>query len=72
MAHKYTIMVVSKGEGDYQTEDGLMEEIQAFAMDLRERSKGKAFVLVNTEYGVDPNEYAKTLDHLKKIGDQSS
>ena len=71
MAHKYTILVVSKEEGDYQTEDALMQEIQDFAMGLRDSHKEKAFVFVGTEFGVDPNEYAKTLEHAKKIADVS-
>jgi len=71
MAHKYTILVVSKEDGDFQTEDGLMQEIQDFAMKLREENKDKAFVFVGTEFGVDPNEFAKTLEHAKKIADAS-
>jgi len=71
MAHKYTILVVSKEDGDYQTEDDLMQKIQDFAMELRSQNQKKAFVFVGTEYGVDPNEYAKTLEHAKKIADVS-
>lgn len=71
MAHKYTILVVSKEEGDFRTEDDLMQKIQEFARELREKSKDKAFVFVGTEFGVDPNEYAKTLEHAKKIDEVS-
>ena len=66
MAHKYTILVVSKEEGDFQTEDDLMQKIQDFAMELRSQNKEKAFVFVGTEFGVDPNEYAKILEKAKK------
>jgi hypothetical protein len=71
MAHKYTILVVSKEDGDFQTEDDMMQEIQNFAMGLREQHKEKAFVFVGTDFGVDPNEYAKTLEVAKKVADAS-
>lgn len=71
LAHKYTILVVSKEDGDFQTEDDLMQQIQEFAMELRNRNKEKAFVLVGTEFGVDPNEYAKSLETAKKVSDAS-
>lgn len=65
MAHKYTILVVSKEDGDYQTEDDLMQEIQDFAMKLRSENKDKAFVFVGTDFGVDPNEYSQTLESAR-------
>lgn len=71
MAHKYTILVVSKEEGDFQTEDALMQKIQDFAMELRTENKEKAFVFVGTEFGVDPNEYAKAMERAEKGADAS-
>lgn len=66
MAHKYTILVASKAEGDHQTEDDLMQEIQDFAVGLREKHSRNAFVLVGTEFSVDPNEYSGSLALAKK------
>lgn len=56
MAHRYTIVVVSKEVGDFGTEDAMMQEIQDFSLSLRDKHKDNASVLIGTEFGVDPNE----------------
>ena len=55
MPNMYSIVVVSKAEGDYETEDRMMQEIHDFAMKLRRDNLDRATVGVRTEYGVDPN-----------------
>lgn len=61
MAHLYSAIVTSKGVGDYETEDAMMQEIRDFMVALRQKYLEKASVLVKTEWGVDPNALAKSM-----------
>ena len=58
MANEYTIAIVSRAVGDFETEDRLTQEVQDFAMSLREKYKDSAHVLVKTDFGIDPNKYS--------------
>ena len=68
MPHAMTIVVSAKREGDYETEDRMMAEIQEFAVSFHSRWKNQAHTLVKPEFGVDAIEM---LDAVKSARDRS-
>lgn len=57
MPHIFSIAVVSKAEGDFETEDEMMSRIQEFSVKLKEEYEERASVMVNKKFGIDPNDF---------------